>query len=98
MKIVYGPIASWRLGRSLGVDLICQEEKICSFDCIYCQLKKTGKITYNSVMFGAVTKVCGLFSLSDAESALREELSKLDEREVESDVKAMYEGYQRLVI
>ena len=45
MKIVYGPIASWRLGRSLGVDLICQDKKICSFDCIYCQLEKTEKIT-----------------------------------------------------
>ena len=45
MKIVYGPIASWRLGKSLGIDLICQDGKICSFDCIYCQLKKTLKIT-----------------------------------------------------
>lgn len=43
MKIVYGPVSSWRLGKSLGVDLICQEGgKICSFDCIYCSL---GKIT-----------------------------------------------------
>ena len=45
MKIVYGPIASWRLGKSLGVDLTCHKGKICSFDCIYCQLKKTEKIT-----------------------------------------------------
>jgi len=44
MKIVYGPVASWRLGRSLGVDLICSEKKICTFDCIYCQLKE-GKVT-----------------------------------------------------
>ena len=45
MKIVYGPVASWRLGRSLGVDLICSPNKICSFDCIYCQLEKTERIT-----------------------------------------------------
>jgi wyosine [tRNA(Phe)-imidazoG37] synthetase (radical SAM superfamily) len=45
MKIVYGPVASWRLGRSLGVDLICSKEKICSFDCIYCQLGKPFKKT-----------------------------------------------------
>ncbi|MFE3845356.1 radical SAM protein [Thermoplasmatota archaeon] len=38
MKTVYGPVSSWRLGRSLGVDLICSKEKICSFNCIYCQL------------------------------------------------------------
>ena len=37
MKTVYGPVPSWRLGRSLGIDLI-SSEKVCSFDCIYCQL------------------------------------------------------------
>jgi wyosine [tRNA(Phe)-imidazoG37] synthetase (radical SAM superfamily) len=45
MKTVYGPVSSWRLGRSLGVDLICSEGKICSFDCIYCQLGEPLKIT-----------------------------------------------------
>ena len=40
MNIVYGPVSSWRLGKSLGVDLICSNKKICSFDCIYCQLGK----------------------------------------------------------
>lgn len=38
MNSVYGPVSSWRLGRSLGIDPICSEEKICSFDCVYCQL------------------------------------------------------------
>ncbi len=41
MKTVYGPVPSWRLGRSLGVDPVCAERKTCSFDCIYCQLGKT---------------------------------------------------------
>jgi len=40
MKTAYGPVPSWRLGRSLGVDVICGE-KTCSFDCIYCQLGGT---------------------------------------------------------
>ena len=40
MKMVYGPVSSWRLGRSLGVDLICSKKRICSYDCIYCQLGK----------------------------------------------------------
>ncbi len=40
MKTVYGPVPSWRLGKSLGVDLICSE-KTCSFDCVYCQLGTT---------------------------------------------------------
>ncbi|HDM27069.1 MAG TPA: radical SAM protein [Candidatus Bathyarchaeota archaeon] len=37
---VYGPVPSWRLGRSLGVDPILPP-KACTFDCIYCQLGKT---------------------------------------------------------
>lgn len=57
MKIVYGPIASWRLGKSLGVDLICSPEKICSFDCIYCQLEKTKKITSKREAFVSINKV-----------------------------------------
>jgi len=40
VKYIYGPVPSWRLGRSLGVDLI-SGEKICTFDCNYCQLGKT---------------------------------------------------------
>ena len=36
---VYGPVPSRRLGRSLGVDLV--PFKVCSFDCIYCQLGST---------------------------------------------------------
>jgi wyosine [tRNA(Phe)-imidazoG37] synthetase (radical SAM superfamily) len=37
-KYCYGPVGSWRLGISLGVDPISQAEKICDFDCVYCQL------------------------------------------------------------
>ena len=40
-SIVYGPVPSWRLGRSLGIDLLSTERKTCSFDCIYCQLGPT---------------------------------------------------------
>ncbi|MGK7926198.1 MAG: radical SAM protein [Spirulina sp.] len=34
---VYGPVSSWRYGRSLGIDPI-GPISTCSFDCIYCQL------------------------------------------------------------
>jgi wyosine [tRNA(Phe)-imidazoG37] synthetase (radical SAM superfamily) len=44
-KYIYGPVYSWRLGRSLGIDLLSQQEKICNFSCIYCQLGKTGEYT-----------------------------------------------------
>ena len=40
-SILYGPVSSWRLGRSLGVDIVSTRGKTCSFDCIYCQLGKT---------------------------------------------------------
>ncbi|MBW2984001.1 radical SAM protein [Candidatus Woesearchaeota archaeon] len=41
MKSVYGPVPSWRLGISLGIDGVCRSRKTCSFDCSYCQLGKT---------------------------------------------------------
>jgi len=40
-KYIYGPVPSWRIGSSLGIDLLTQTEKICSFDCNYCQIGKT---------------------------------------------------------
>jgi len=40
-RIIYGPVSSWRLGRSLGVDIVSTKGKTCSFDCIYCQLGET---------------------------------------------------------
>jgi len=43
MSIVYGPVPSWRLGRSLGVDLTPGDVKTCPFDCIYCQLGRTAR-------------------------------------------------------
>lgn len=49
MRTVYGPVPSWRLGRSLGVDPICQNA--CSFDCIYCQIGPTIKKTYKRDVF-----------------------------------------------
>jgi wyosine [tRNA(Phe)-imidazoG37] synthetase (radical SAM superfamily) len=34
---VYGPVQSWRVGQSLGIDLLAVNS-ICSFHCLYCQL------------------------------------------------------------
>jgi wyosine [tRNA(Phe)-imidazoG37] synthetase (radical SAM superfamily) len=41
MSIIYGPVPSWRLGRSLGIDLLNTTRKVCSFNCVYCQLGET---------------------------------------------------------
>jgi wyosine [tRNA(Phe)-imidazoG37] synthetase (radical SAM superfamily) len=40
-QYIYGPVPSWRVGSSLGVDLLSQKDKICSYDCVYCQLGRT---------------------------------------------------------
>jgi len=50
-EIVYGPVSSWRLGRSLGVDPICREGKVCSFDCVYCSLGPTTEKTIERRVF-----------------------------------------------
>lgn len=40
-RYVFGPILSRRLGKSLGVDVF--PEKICNYDCIYCELGRSAK-------------------------------------------------------
>lgn len=42
-SLIYGPVASRRLGRSLGVDIV--PYKICTYDCIYCQIGRTPDTT-----------------------------------------------------
>ncbi len=42
-KHLFGPVPSRRLGRSLGVDLV--PHKVCSYDCIYCQVGPTTQRT-----------------------------------------------------
>ena len=36
-SLIVGPIHSRRLGSSLGINLMPEHGKICSFDCIYCE-------------------------------------------------------------
>ncbi|MBN1664295.1 MAG: radical SAM protein [Deltaproteobacteria bacterium] len=38
-SIIFGPVPSRRLGMSLGIDVVPM--KVCSYDCIYCELGKT---------------------------------------------------------
>ncbi|MDD5680608.1 MAG: radical SAM protein [Candidatus Omnitrophica bacterium] len=44
-KYIYGPVSSWRLGRSLGVDLLSRNKKVCTFDCVYCQIGANPEMT-----------------------------------------------------
>jgi wyosine [tRNA(Phe)-imidazoG37] synthetase (radical SAM superfamily) len=36
-KIIFGPVNSRRLGRSLGINLLPENVKVCSMNCIYCE-------------------------------------------------------------
>lgn len=48
--VIFGPIHSRRLGLSLGVNLLPVDNKLCSFDCIYCECgwgHKGVKMRYN---------------------------------------------------
>ena len=66
MKHVYGPVASWRLGKSLGIDLLCSPGKTCSFECVYCQLDKTDKITIERKKFIKIPEL-----IKDVKEALK---------------------------
>jgi wyosine [tRNA(Phe)-imidazoG37] synthetase (radical SAM superfamily) len=44
-KYIYGPVQSWRMGKSLGIDPLSSDSKICNLDCVYCQLGKTNHLT-----------------------------------------------------
>ncbi|HHV80799.1 TPA: radical SAM protein [bacterium] len=59
LKYIYGPVASWRLEASLGIDPLSQEEKICTFDCIYCQLGKTLVYPYRRRIYVPTEAIIG---------------------------------------
>ena len=42
-KIIFGPVKSRRLGVSLGINLLPGTEKLCNFNCIYCECGWTYK-------------------------------------------------------
>lgn len=45
--ILYGPIDSRRLGKSLGINLMPDNYKLCSFNCVYCHYGWTDRHTMN---------------------------------------------------
>jgi wyosine [tRNA(Phe)-imidazoG37] synthetase (radical SAM superfamily) len=49
LKYLFGPVASRRLGLSLGVDIV--PAKTCTFDCIYCELGRTTAKTIERASF-----------------------------------------------
>ena len=53
--IVYGPVPSRRLGRSLGINNI--PPKICSYSCVYCQLGRTLRMEAEPRSFYRIAKI-----------------------------------------
>jgi wyosine [tRNA(Phe)-imidazoG37] synthetase (radical SAM superfamily) len=53
--IVFGPVPSRRLGRSLGINNI--PPKVCSYSCIYCQIGRTDKIQIEREEFYDPTEI-----------------------------------------
>jgi len=43
-EIIFGPVTSRRLGRSLGINLLPTNSKVCNFNCIYCECGLTDSI------------------------------------------------------
>lgn len=54
-KYLFGPVPSRRLGMSLGVDLV--PKKVCSLDCVYCEVGKTTKLTTQQQEYIKFSKV-----------------------------------------
>jgi len=72
MKYIFGPVPSRRLGISLGLDLT--PHKVCSFDCIYCQLGRTTNKT---------TKRKEYFPISDIYAELRDFIHSNPEQDID---------------
>ena len=62
---VYGPVPSRRFGLSLGIDLL--PSKTCPFDCIYCQVGPTDRLTAEPERFYPVAEI-----LADVAAALED--------------------------
>lgn len=60
---VYGPVQSWRVGKSLGIDLL-YVNSICSFRCVYCQLGKINEHTLERKIYVPTEKVIADLSAS----------------------------------
>ncbi|MFB0525241.1 MAG: radical SAM protein [Phycisphaerae bacterium] len=54
-RYLYGPVPSRRLGLSLGVDIV--PVKVCTLDCIYCQLGRTTEKTIERKDYVSINEV-----------------------------------------
>jgi wyosine [tRNA(Phe)-imidazoG37] synthetase (radical SAM superfamily) len=96
-KYLYGPVPSRRLGRSLGIDLI--PHKICTYDCIYCQIGNTTEKTPVRKEYAPVKEI-----LEEVRSFLKGETSSVDhlslsgsgEPTLHSQIRSVIEGIKAI--
>ena len=48
---VFGPIKSRRLGSSLGINLLSTHQKVCNYNCVYCECGLTHKLEKEAHLF-----------------------------------------------
>ncbi|SRR6056297_3438663 len=56
-NIIFGPVNSRRLGHSLGINLLPNNFKYCSFDCIYCECGWSNREKDKNIVFHSSEKV-----------------------------------------
>jgi wyosine [tRNA(Phe)-imidazoG37] synthetase (radical SAM superfamily) len=70
--ILYGPVLSRRLGRSLGLNILPDEIKVCSMNCRYCQYSWTGLLATQPALYAGF-----LPSRDQVRAALQARLGRL---------------------
>ncbi len=96
-RYLYGPVPSRRLGRSLGIDLV--PRKICTYNCIYCQIGQTTKKTLLRKEYVPEKEV-----LEEVENFLEEGSSSVDylslsgsgEPTLHSKIRSIIEGIKEI--
>lgn len=76
-KTIFGPVVSRRLGISLGINLLPNDSKLCSFDCIYCECGWNPKKRHKKVV---------LPTRNEVSSLLKVELLKMNNESLIPDV------------
>ena len=71
-EIIYGPVQSRRLGRSLGLNILPGDRKACPFNCVYCQYGWTGYHTLRIPRSSVLRRV------EEVKVALETALNKLE--------------------
>lgn len=78
--VVYGPFRSRRYGSSLGINILGQGQKICSFNCAYCELGKT------SITMSTIKKSTSFLTSEKLDELTREGMRNITSQNIKIDV------------